>query len=63
MFAPGETAKTITVTTVDDDADEPDEQVTVQLGVGYDYAVSSVAGSAVVWITDNDEPAPPAEPG
>ena len=58
VFAAGETSKTVTVATVDDEVDEPDEQVTVQLGVGYDYAVSSVAGSAVVWIRDNDEPAP-----
>ena len=56
VFAPGETSKTIVMTVVDDSLDEPQEQVTVQLGTGLGYTVSSSAGSAVGQIIDNDDP-------
>ena len=56
VFAPGETSKTIIMTTVDDSADEPTEQVTVRLDPDSRYTVSSTAGSAAAQIADNDEP-------
>ena len=44
VFAPGETSKTITMTTVDDELDESPEKVTVLLGSGSNYTVSGHGG-------------------
>ena len=53
-FAAGETSKTFTVSTADDNADEADAEVTVSVLNGNGYTVSSSADAAQVTVTDND---------
>ena len=51
---------TVTVATVDDDADEPDGSVSVSVDAGDGYSVSASQGTATVNVADNDD-APPQE--
>ncbi|MCY4102102.1 MAG: S8 family serine peptidase [bacterium] len=57
----GGTAR-LTVSTVDDDADEADGSVTVTLDAGQGYTVSAAHGAASVAVSDDDLPPSPPPP-
>jgi len=58
-FAPGETAKTITVPVVGDTIDEPDETFSVALSGAVDVTIAD--GLGVGTIVDDDQPSSPGE--
>ncbi len=47
---------TLTVSTVNDDANEADGSVTARVAAGYGYTVSATQGSATVSVSDDDNP-------
>ncbi len=49
----------LTLSTTNDDVDEPDGSVTVTVDDGSGYSVSSTAGSSTVAVADDDDPPPP----
>ena len=53
-LAAGDTSVTLSVSTVDDAADEADGSVSVTLGTGTGYNVAAGKGSATVTVRDND---------
>ncbi|MEA3054420.1 MAG: hypothetical protein QOG72_3323 [Sphingomonadales bacterium] len=60
-FTPAETAKTVTITTIDDGADEPSE--TLSLNLSAPSPGASIADpQGIGTIFDNDEPPPPPPP-
>ncbi len=59
VTVPTSGSTTLTVSTTNDDVDEPDGSVTVTVDDGSGYTVSSVAGSATVAVADDDDPPPP----
>ena len=61
ISVPTSGSKTLTISTSGDTTDEPDGSVTVMLGSGTGYDVSSSAGSATAAISDDDVP-PQADP-
>ena len=63
VFAADETEARLRVATEDDAVDEADGRVTAAAVAGAGYTVAPGAGSASVDVLDNDEPAPPEEPG
>ena len=56
---PAGSSLTYTVDTLNDDADEPDGGITVTLGSGDGYAVSTTQATATVAVADDDDPPPP----
>ncbi|MDE0605974.1 MAG: S8 family serine peptidase, partial [Acidimicrobiaceae bacterium] len=54
---------TLTLSTVDDGADEPDGSVTATVDSSPRYTVSATADSASVAVADNDDPLPQPVPG
>ena len=56
-FAAGDTAKTVTVATVDDAVDEADETFTVKLSAPVNATLASDGTTATGTINDNDNPA------
>ncbi len=53
---------TLTIATTDDTADEADGSVTVTIGTGTGYIVSSTQSAATVAVSDDDDPPPPPPP-
>ena len=51
----GGTTATLTVPTMDDEADEPDGSVTAALAEGTGYLVAATGGTATVAVADNDD--------
>jgi len=52
---PASGSATLTVSTTDDNVDEPDGSVTLTVNTGSDYTVSSTQGAATVAVSDNDD--------
>ena len=53
---------TLTVATTNDSTDEADGSVTVMIGTGTGYIVSSTQSAATVAVSDDDDPPPPPPP-